>query len=245
MKKNLKVLLSILVLVAIIGVTGTVSAFSVGVKLESSSKLKVGDIVEVKLKISNIDAGSGIDAIVGTLEYDKNVFDEVTQESFVGINSWNVSMYDTTSQMFTALRSSKVNTISDVLKISLRVKSLTGIEESTTIKLKEISASGGAVSDGGTGDIEITTAQIEIQKAEIGNLPITNTVDNDQTANEEANEIITPVVNKISTNKQPTGTTTTGKLPQTGESFGIVLAVVLVAIVSVIAYVKYRNINIK
>lgn len=246
MKRNSKIVLSIILLVSILTITGIVNAFSVSMKLESSSKLKVGDIVEVTLKISNIDAGNGIDAISGTLEYDKNVFDEVTQESFVGINSWNIGMYDTTSKIFTVLRGSKVNTIGDVLKVSLRVKSVTGIED-TTIKINEISASGGAVSDGGTGDIEIAATEVKIAKAEIGNLPITNTEKPGSTTNEVTNTTTNIITNNITntTNKKPTTTTTTGKLPQTGEGFGLIVAVFLVTIISITSYIKYRNVKIK
>ena len=234
MKKNLKILLSVVLLIVILGITGIVNAFSVRLKLESSSKLKVGDIVEVTLKISNIDAGNGIDAISATIEYDKNVFDEVTQESFVGINSWNIGTYSTDSQIFTILRGSKVNTISDVLKISLRVKSTTNVD-STTIKLKNITASGGAVSDGGTGDIEIVETEVKVTK-EADNSSITNTV----VTNEITNQNVTKI-NSITKNNE----STTEKLPQTGEDFGIIVAVILVGLVSVLSYIKYRNVNIK
>lgn len=37
----------------------------------------------------------------------------------------------------------------------------------------------------------------------------------------------------------------TTKLPQTGEEYGIVLAIAVVAIISIIAYIRYRNVNIK
>ena len=242
MKKNLKILLSVLLLVAILGLTGVVNAFSVSMKLDSSSKLKVGDIVEVTLKISNIDAGNGIDAIGATLEYDKNVFDEVTQDSFEGINNWNVGMYSTDTQMLTILRSSKVNTIGDVLKVSLRVKNTTNVN-STTIKYKEITVSGGAVSDGGTGDIEVSEAKITISK-EIVTPPVTNTVTN-ETTNEVANTVVNKISNTVNTQINNTNGTT-GKIPQTGENdMAIIIGISVVAIIAIVAFIKYRNLNIK
>ena len=131
MKKNVKILLISLLILSIISITGSVSAFSVEMKLESSSKIKPGNTIEVMLKISNIDAGNGINAIGATLEYDKNVFDEVTQDSFVGVNSWSIGSYSTETQILTILRSSKVNTASDILKLTLRVKDNSNVNSST------------------------------------------------------------------------------------------------------------------
>ena len=243
MKRNSKIVLSIILLVSILTITGIVNAFSVSMKLESSSKLKVGDIVEVTLKISSIDAGNGIDTIIGTLEYDNNVFDEVTQESFVGINGWSVGAYNTTSKIFTVLRNSKVNSTSDILKISLRVKSVTGIQD-TLVKINKISASGGAVSDGGTGDIEILPVEVKIVKVEIGDLPITNNEKPGSTTNGIINNGINTPNGTNTINKNPNNGTA-GKLPQTGESFELIIAVILVTILSIISYIKYRNVKIK
>ena len=84
---------------------------------------------------------------------------------------------------------------------------------STIITMKEISASGGAVDVGGTGDITVQNTSVTIQKE-----ATTTTV----------------VPEKPNTN-----------LPKTGEGIGIMASIVVVSVVAVIAYIKYRNIQVK
>ncbi len=163
MKKTAKIVTILMIAFIIISYASVVNAASVGVTLNSSSKLKAGDTIEVTLKIGNISAGEGIDAIVASLDYDKNVFEQVTQNNFVGLNQWNVNIYDATTQIFTMTKSAKVNTPSDVLKITLKVKNPVNVN-STTVTIKDISASGGAVDVGGTGDITVQNTSVIIQK---------------------------------------------------------------------------------
>lgn len=165
MKNNLKtrIILITVVLIAVLSVTSFASAFSVNMTLNSTSRLKAGDYVVVTLKISSINAGNGIDAILATLDYDKDVFEEVTEENFDNLNRWRVGLYYEVSQKFTVLRSSKVNTPGDILKITLKVKDNINVN-STKITIKDISASGGAIINGGTGDIHIPEASVIIYK---------------------------------------------------------------------------------
>lgn len=207
-----KIVTILMIVFIVISYASVVNAVSVGMTLNSSSKLKAGDIVEVTLKIGNITAGEGIDAIVASLDYDKTVFEEVTQNNLVGLNQWSVNIYDTATQILTMTKSAKVTTPSDVLKITLRVKNPVNIN-STIITMKEISASGGAVDVGGTGDITVQNTSVTIQKE-----ATTTTV----------------VPEKPNTN-----------LPKTGEGIGIMASIVVVSVVAVIAYIKYRNIQVK
>ncbi len=171
MRKITKIVIMLMIVLVLISYVGVVNAASVGMTLNSSSKLKVGDNVEVTLKISNITAGEGIDAIVATLNYDKNVFEEVSQNNFTGMNQWNVNLYATDTQIFTITKSAKVNTPSDVLKIVLKVKSPVNVN-STEIKIKDITASGGAVDVGGTGDIVVQDVKVNVLKEETTKPPV-------------------------------------------------------------------------
>ncbi len=263
MKKNVKILLISLLILSIISITGSVSAFSVEMKLESSSKIKPGNTIEVMLKISNIDAGNGINAIGATLEYDKNVFDEVTQDSFVGVNSWSIGSYSTETQILTILRSSKVNTASDILKLTLRVKDNANVN-SSTIRYKEITTSGGSPLDGGTGDIDVQEVSVTIPKDTSTNTeqpPVTNEVTTNTTTNETTTNTTTNLTtntmqgtNTVNTNTTKTNTVKTntnngsasGKLPQTGENIGgIIAGVSIIAVIAIVAFIKYRNLDIK
>lgn len=257
MKKSIKIISIIMVLVTILSIAGISNAFSASFKAESSSKLEAGKTVEVMLKIANIDAGNGIDAIAVTLDYDRNIFDEVTRNSIETLNDWYIGGFASDTGIFTILRDEKVKTSSDILKVTLRVKE-TANANSTDITFKNISASGGAVADGGTGDIIIPETKVTIGKnIDIENPPITtNTVANEvvneienTTTNTTTNTVTNTTTNTTNTNKvtNTTGTgTSSGKLPQTGENDIImVIGILLVAVIAIVAFVKYRDLNIK
>lgn len=212
MKKTAKIVTILMIVFIAISYASVVNAATVSMTLNSSSKLKAGDTIEVTLKIGNISAGDGIDAIVASLDYDKNVFEQVTQNNFVGLNQWNVNIYDATTQIFTMTKSAKVNTPTDVLKITLKVKNPVNVN-STTVTIKDISASGGAVDVGGTGDITVQNTSVIIQK-------------------EATTTTVVPA--KPSTN-----------LPKTGEEVGIIVGIAVVSVIAIIAYMKYRNIQVK
>ena len=239
MKKN-KCLISILLIILIITISGQVSAFSASMKLQSSSKLNVGDTVEVTLNISNIDAGDGIDAIAATLEYDKNVFELVTKDSFEGLNNWNLGIYSETTQMLTLLRSSKVNTASDVLKLKLKVKNVTDIQ-SSNVKFKDITASGGALVDGGTGEIEITDVNVTLNKSTSAQTTNNNTTNNTTINNNQTSNNKNTVKNQVITNSS------NSRLPKTGDNSIVIGSafITILLLIGGIAYIKYKKLNIK
>ena len=80
MKRSIKILLTVLLIMMCI--VGTVNAASITMELNSNSKLVAGDTVVVTLRIKNIDAGDGVDAISGNLVYDANVFETITDDNF-------------------------------------------------------------------------------------------------------------------------------------------------------------------
>ena len=249
MKKRISLLMALILFIACL--SGVVNAAnSMKMILTSDSKLVPGDTVVVDFKISEINAGDGIDAIVGTLDYNKNVFEEVTEDNFEGQNRWSLGMYDTETQMFTLLKSSKINLPSDVLKITLRVKD-SASADSTTITVKDITTSGGIE----TGDIEVEDVTITIDKRVSNPEPEVNETVNEvvnETVNEEVNNTQNEITggntntntnaNKINTNTNKNEPA--GKLPQTGEGIEVALGIAIISIIAVIAYSKYRNINI-
>lgn len=256
MKKSTKIISIMISLVIILSIAGVSNAFSASFKAESSSKLEAGKTVEVRLKIDNIDAGNGINAIGITLDYNKNVFDQVTRNSIETSNDWYIGGFATDTGIFTILRDENVKTSSEILKITLRVKETANVN-STDITFKNISASGGDVASGGTGDIIIPETKVTIgKKIDIENPPTTNTVANEVTnevanitTNTTTNTVTNTTTNTTNTNKvtNTTGTgSSSGKLPQTGENDIImVIGILLVAVVAIVAFVKYRDLNIK
>ena len=259
-----KIFLILMLLVVMMSYTQIVNAFSTTMSLTTTSQIKPGGVVEVTLKITNIDAGDGIDAVVATVEYDKNIFDEITEDNIETLNKWKVGAYNEDSGEFTLLKSSKVNTPSDVLKISFRAKESANVDKAT-IKIKNISASGGAVEFGGTGDIQIQEVSVSIPKATGTEKPpvvneITNEITNEVVEDPIVNQVINQVANEVTnttktntmggnlTNTNKTNTNnggTTGRLPQTGENIATYIAgISIVTVIAIIAFVKYRNINL-
>lgn len=222
MKKYLKTLLIVMILVITISFAGIVSAATAGMALSSSSKLSANGKVEVTLRIQNVTAtGDGIDSIVATLDYDKTVFEEVTQSNLVGLNDWVVNLYSPDTQILTLTRPSKVAIAGDVLKITLTAKSTVNVN-STDVKLKSITASGGAIDMGGTGDIEIKDVKVTVSKEDASKPPVQNTITNNGTT-------------------QQTNNTAT-RLPQTGDAMEfLVIGVVAFVILAIVAYLQYKK----
>lgn len=218
MRTNLKskVLITVLAIVLLLSATTAVSAaetnYSVGMSLASSSKLKEGDTVVVKVNLATINAGEGIDTITAQLNYDEDVFEALSSTSMTAGKDWTPSFANST-KMLTLLKNSKVKAAETVLTITLKVKTTINVD-STTITLKDIVASGGRVVDGGTGDIKVNNASVKISREKA---PVSNTI------------------------KDNTITNTT-KLPQTGiENFGLI-AIVVVALVGIFSYALYKKI---
>lgn len=146
---------------------------TVNMNLTSASELVAGQTVEVNLAITSIDAGEGIDALVGKINYDKNVFEELTEEGFEGKNRWNFQIFSPETGLFTLSKSSKVNTNSEVLKLTLKVKEGVNLD-STKISMTDVVVSGGAVSSGGTGDIEVGEISVTINAKQEEQTPTPN-----------------------------------------------------------------------
>ena len=118
----------------------------------NSNKLETNKEYEIKLNISKLDAGNGIDTITLKLEYDKEVFDKVSKNDISADNSWMVSYNDEKDAII--MQNDKINKTGDLLTLKLKTKSNLK-NDSTTILLKNIIASGGIEVNGGTGDIRV------------------------------------------------------------------------------------------
>lgn len=226
MRANLKIkgVITLLIVFIILSVATSVFAqeqnYSVGMALTSSSKLKEGDIVTVKVNLTTINAGNGIDTITAELNYDQDVFEALTSTDITAGTDWTPS-YANTTKMLTIQKNTKVTAAENVLTIKLKVKNVINTD-STTITLKDIVASGGRVVDGGTGDISVNNASVTISK-------------------DKLQPIQTPTTSTNTTVKDNT-VTKTPTLPKTGiEQYGII-AIIVIAIVAIFSYVVYKKI---
>jgi LPXTG-motif cell wall-anchored protein len=250
-KTNIKLVVGLFVIAMILTITTMVSAYSVGMSLASSSKLKAGDTVVVTVSLGTIDAGNGIDTITAELSYDTNVFETLASSNFVASNEWTPS-YAPTTNMITLLKNTKVTEGETVLTINLKVKESISVQ-STTITLKDIIASGGRVSDGGTGDITVNNASVTLKVDSESTSTTENTTSNTTTSNvtaentvnsansASANTTVTTNTTKKNTTIKDNTVTSTTTLPKTGiEQYGVI-AIVVVAIVGIFSYVLYKK----
>lgn len=237
MKNNtkLKSIIAIALIMMIIALcTGvnaaTGEAYSVGMSLTSNSKLNAGDTVTVSVNLTSVNAGNGIDTITAELDYDTNVFEAISSSDFTASSGWKAPSYAASSKMLTVQKDSKVKAAETVFTISLKVKSPVNVD-STKISLKDITASGGRVSDGGTGDITVNNASVTISKTK------------DASSNTET-PTPTPTPSTTTNNTTVKDTTTTKKttLPKTGLGQAGVIAIVVVAIIGIFSYALYKKI---
>lgn len=99
-RKKIKLIVLILLIVSLIfGITCTVKASTAEISLISNSKLSAGKNVNIfiSLKQFSDDNILGLstrkkEIIIGNINYDKNVFENVTVENFSPNEGWKVSM---------------------------------------------------------------------------------------------------------------------------------------------------------
>lgn len=249
MNKKLKnkALLIIVMIVMMVTMSTIVKAeetkYSAEMSLKSDSKLKAGDTVNIQVELTNVNAGTGIDTITASLEYDSNIFEDITSSNLIVSNDWTPT-YASSAKMLTLIKNNKVTSAETVLTIQFKVKKDVNAE-STTVAFKDIIVSGGRIVDGGTGDIEVNDITVTINKEKNTETPTTpdtpsiteNTVGEDNTINDKENKI-----DKSNSTKKDNTTTTNPTLPKTGIAQFSILAIVIVAVVSIACYISYKKI---
>ena len=230
MKKLTRNRIAILVLIVMLiaSISTIVSAHSVTMSLSSSSKLKEGSTVVVKVNLGTIDAGDGIDTIVGQLDYNKNVFEVLDASSITAENNW-VPTFAPSTNMITLIKTSKTTAGEAVLTITFKVKADIS-DDSTKISLKDITASGGRVADGGTGDIDVADASVVISREVEQQQPV------EQKPAEQQPVVQTNTVVKDNT-------VIKAKLPKTGIDTMGLIAIAVVAIVGTVCFIVYKKIE--
>lgn len=219
-KQKIQAILLIMVML-VTALSVTVKAdnnYSVGMALTSNSKLKAGATITVSVNLTSINAGNGIDGIEAGLEYDKNVFEEITDSSLKSSNDW-IKTYAPTTQRMTFYKNTKVTKPETVATFTFKVKDTLNVN-STKITLKDIKASGGIETNGGTGDITVDNAVLTLTA---------------ETANSTTNTTTSNTVKKDNT------VTTSTKLPKTGLGQAGIISIVVVSIISIFSYILYKK----
>ena len=272
MKKTKKQIAILIILTIILSIAGISHATgSVTMQLTSNSKLEEGQTVEVKLAITSINAGEGIDTVTAQLNYNQEIFEPVTEESFTGLNHWNFIMYNEDDGAFILSKSSKVDSNSEVLKVELKVK------ENITVDKAEVSISNIVVS-GGDEDIDVDMVSVTIEVPEPTKptpeepdtnteapdtnteIPGTNTEEPAPSTNTQkptpsekpktntqtptSNGSVKTNTDKTQTIAQQDNSKSSGTIPQTGTAEDIIFFTIFAAmVIGVVSYIRYRSVS--
>lgn len=143
--KRLKVLKTI-ILTLIIVLSMQFNVFAAEFKTETTAnkkEIKKGEQVVVTLSFKDYkDIGKGLNAYKATLQYDKNLFEEVEQSDFQTLNSWEELLYNPDNGEFVSIKKAGSMDDESVVKITLKAKSDIR-PETTTITIKDVTASEG------------------------------------------------------------------------------------------------------
>ena len=173
MKKITSICLS-LIIIFITSVAYATTTFTA--KLESDKLIvKAGEEVEIVLKLEDFTENEkGTNVLLGTLEYDRNIFEKIEDEDIEILQYWNSPMYNSENGKLILEANEFINTPHNVLKIKFKVKDNIEENTSTEIRVKEISGSDSQV-DILTDD---AVAVLQVEKANLEDSTNENTADN-------------------------------------------------------------------
>lgn len=139
-----------------------VYADSMSVKMSiNSAKLQEDTTYTLTANMENIISTNGIETIVAKFEYDASVFDK-NSINIATINGWS-PLYDEETGLIIMQKGTKNKQDEIFLTIHLKTKSQLKTN-STEILLNDITASGGSIEDGGTGDLELGNLRLTLNK---------------------------------------------------------------------------------
>lgn len=109
----------------------------------SVSDLKGGEEVTITLRFDEYQQiQEGLNAYQATLEYNKEIFEEVRQEDFQCLNDWEKLQYNQATGEFVAIKKVGSTEPEDIVSVTLRTKPV--VKATTTeIKIKDIVTSEG------------------------------------------------------------------------------------------------------
>ena len=191
--------------------------------------LKSGETITISLDVSDINIQSGdkgIGAYEGTISYDTNVF---TNMKITGNDKWDTPMEN--AGKITSVKSDGIciSESQNLLKIELTVKDNVSAGN-TTIQMKNFKASNGLETIS-TADTSLT---VKIEKSDTSSNPNTNSTDSqNSTSTQKQNN----TVNIVELNKS----VATNKIPYAGASKIIIYFVIILVVVGVFCYIKYKR----
>lgn len=211
------------------------NTFKAGVTANVAT-LKPGEEVTVTVGVLDINMGeNGINTLEGKIKYDTNIFEEITSSSIQSLNNWTTTYNDESSTLngkFLAVNlSSGIKENTQIFSVKFKVKSDVKDSKDTTIEFQEIT------SNDGTDLVNVGTKSVTI-KINGGTSENQNTNQNTAGGN-TINNGNTNTTNKNTSIVDKTQSTT--KLPNTGKSIVLMVALVGVIIAVVVLAIKNRT----
>ena len=243
------------IFIACVAILSTVvNAANLGVALSTGNTTpKPGDTVTVNVNVSGLSGvTNGINVLMFTLQYDKNVFETVAATDMAPQGGWSAPSYNPATGQLETDNASFMTTDGNVMTITLKVKA--GIADTAgDISITGISASNG------DGDIAASDNSLTItvkNAASSTNTNNTNTNTNTQnppTDNDTNANVITGT-NNNNTNNANTNTnnktSNTAKnnvtaLPYTGIGSIIYILIAVIGVAGFITYIRYKGLKIE
>lgn len=239
--RKTKVLIVILIALAII-ISGTkyVLADSYDVSLAASApKVAAGQTAIVTVSLTDIDSSNGIYGLEGKLDYDTELFEEIKSDGAGKTDKitsdWGDVTYNSETKEFSVSTTSPAKTTQAIMQIKFTVKEGAKLGNAV-IMLSDLKATNN--SD------ELDASPVTVSLAIVNANEATGTIPQITTTPSPA---VTPtsIIPGVQTSATPTATPNASNLPQTGiedSPMPIVFGVLIIALISYIAYRKYRDI---
>lgn len=209
----------------------------------SNSDVKVGETVELTLKVSDIKAESGIAAISGLLVYDEEVFEEITYEKS---NDWGHLQELENVLFITTTNMESTTKDSEVLTIKLKTKSNAKPGE-YVVKFTKIEAAGDNGLVFNVDDIESKITLNSLEENNKNEVAENNNevVKNDNNISTNTNKDSDKKENStktVSTTNNLNDTISSKLLPKTGIKQGVIVITVItiVIVLGILFYKKYK-----
>ena len=265
MKKLLSITLIALLVIAIAGTFLEVNAADLcTVSITTQNQTIVEGQKQVVIQI-NLDEynGAGDLGYQGTLEYDENIFENITMTS---LNDWeNIDYEPTTGNFLSTTQNAQASTT--IAEIALTLKD--GITaQNTTVNINDLMFTDGDTSanfnqsltfnfEQNTSTEEPSTDPDDKPEEQPGEIPDSdgdNQNEEVNTGNEESPDTNSEVISNSQSNQNDTiliegatnedRTTANSSIPQTGGISTLVI-VGVIAVIGIACYIRYRTIQVK
>lgn len=244
-KKILKITIVMLLLVWVYTTIANALSFTVSMTPSSTTIPESTEFI-VTVKVTNIELGdneNGLNTLTGYLDYDTNVFEEITESSIEGMSGWTPSYEADNNGKISLNKSTFVESEENVFNVTFKTKAETSGEVGQ-IQFKNIVATNSA-NDVTASDISVT---IEVKESESSGNTTNNTSNNaiisaNTPDNNAVNEPINIVNSTVPSYVNQESNSSEEDIPYTGVENVVIYAIGIVVVIAIISYIKFQRID--